>query len=92
MPVDKRTNSGGSGRNLDDVGISEEEAEHLLANDVAKVKSKLAKALPWIATLDEVRQAALYNMAFNLGVQGLLKFKNTLLFVQSGHYDLAADG
>jgi lysozyme len=32
----------------------------------------------------------LINMAFNIGVGGLLKFKNTLAHIRSGQYELAA--
>lgn len=80
----------GIGRNLDDVGISKDEAEYLLANDVAKVKIELGQALPWTSGLDQARLGALQNMAFNMGVKGLLKFKNTLSLIKAGQYDAAA--
>jgi len=38
----------GVGRNLDDVGITEDEAMEMLENDIERVKSQLAKALPWL--------------------------------------------
>jgi lysozyme len=38
-----------------------------------------------------VRADALLNMAFNLGVDGLLGFVNTLRYVRGGNYELAAD-
>ena len=59
-------------------GISEEEAALLLDNDIRDTTADLLTALPWVAGLDEVRKAALVNMAFNLGVQGLLGFRATL--------------
>lgn len=76
----------GVGRNLDDVGISDEEAEILLANDIARATSLLAEKLPWTVNLDEVRRAVLLNMTFNLGIFGLLAFKRTLELVQFGDY------
>jgi lysozyme len=81
----------GVGRNLEDRGISEDEARVLLENDVAQVESELAKALPWFVRLDEVRQRVLINMGFNLGVPGLLAFKQTLAAVERGDYTAASD-
>ena len=82
----------GYGRNLTDRGISETEARYLLMNDIQDHLSELRKALHWFDSLDEVRQEVLANMAFNLGVPGLLKFKNTLSAVHDGNYTTAAHG
>jgi lysozyme len=82
----------GVGRNLDDVGITPEEADHLLRNDVARVCADLDARLPWWRGLDEVRQRVLVNMGFNLGIAGLLGFKNTLRSVETGDYLGAAQG
>ena len=79
----------GVGRNLDDVGITEEEAEYLLQNDIDRVIVSLRRELPWIEQLDEVRQRVLYDMAFNLGIAGLLQFKKTLKAVKDGDYEQA---
>jgi len=38
------------------------------------------------------RQAVLVNMAFQMGIQGVQKFKKTLSLVEMGDYDGAADG
>lgn len=48
--------------------------------------------LPWIVNLDEARQGVLLNMAFQMGVNGLLGFKNTLAMVKNAEYNKAADG
>jgi lysozyme len=76
----------GVGRNLDDVGITEDEAFYLARNDIAKVAAQLTAALPWWKDLDETRQRVLANMAFNLGTAGLLGFRNTLELVRTGKY------
>ena len=77
----------GFGRNLDDVGITKGEAETLLWLDVAKVRNELEEKLPpWWSALDEVRQEVLINMGFNLGVNGLLKFKKMLSAVERKDY------
>ena len=81
----------GIGRNLEDKGITEQEALFMLNNDVDYFYGKLAKILPWLLNLDDVRQNVLVNMAFNLGVGGLLTFKNMLRLVSIGHYQEGAE-
>lgn len=81
----------GIGRNLTDRGISREEAEALLDNDIVLVVDGLSRELPWWSGLDDVRQLVLADMAFNLGLAGLLRFKNTLAYVKAGRYSDAAD-
>lgn len=80
----------GIGRNLDDVGISESEARYMLKNDITKFVSELTK-LDWFNGLDEPRQVAIANMAFNLGVEGLLDFKNMIDCIKCAKYKLAAE-
>lgn len=82
----------GIGRNLDDVGISEDEAQLMLENDIDRTMAELDRRMPWWRQLDEDRQRVIVNMAFNLGVTGLLGFKNTLASVQAGKYEDAAKG
>lgn len=67
-------------------------AEAQLIEDVKEHNAKLLKALPWVADLDRVRRNVLFNMAFNLGVDGLLGFKNTLEAVRTGRYNQASAG
>lgn len=62
----------------------------LLDYDIEEHTRPLYEALPWMHDLDPVRQAVLCDMSFNLGVQGLLKWKNTLRDVQEGRYASAA--
>ena len=80
----------GVGRNLEDRGITREESAVLLANDIADMERELQRALPWVARLDEVRARVLVDMAFNLGVVGLLAFKRTLAAIEAGQYQQAA--
>jgi lysozyme len=82
----------GVGRNLTDVGISRDEAEALLEHDIIRTLSGLNGALPWWTDLDPVRQRVLINMAFNLGIKGLLTFQNTLRAVREGRWQDAHDG
>jgi lysozyme len=71
-------------------GLRPVEIEFMLQNDIVDREQALAKRLPWISTLDEARRGALLNMSFQLGVDGLLAFKNTLRLVQAGQYTEAA--
>jgi len=80
----------GIGRNLDDRGITEAEAAHLLSNDIDDFQSRLTREIPWMVGLDPIRQRVLIDMAFNLGVPGLLKFKRTLAAIRGKEYDRAA--
>lgn len=80
----------GVGRNLDDKGISEAEAAVLLENDIAEHVALLDAKLPWWRKLDEARQNALANMCFNLGINGLLGFTNSLALLERGEYEKAA--
>jgi lysozyme len=82
----------GIGRNLDDKGISEAAARFLLGEDVLEVEAGLDEALPWWRQQEEVRQRVLANMAFNMGLAGLLQFTNTLAAVREGRYEDAASG
>jgi len=65
----------GIGRNIDDVGISKDEAIHLLENDIKQCKYDLHARYPVIKTLDETRQNVLVNMCFNLGIVRIAQFK-----------------
>jgi lysozyme len=67
-----------------------DEIEYLLANDVKRKTDGLNDALPWFHLLDERRQAVLIQMAFQMGLMGLLAFSTTLSHIRVGRYDEAA--
>lgn len=73
-------------------GISPAESAMLLANDIARVMADVRRRLPWFDRLDPARQGVLLNMAFQMGVDGLLGFRNTLAMIERGDYDGAATG
>lgn len=72
----------GVGRNLEGKGITEEEAFYLLSNDIDYFTEQLKNNIDWFDEIPEEKQNVLINMAFNLGVSGLLNFKNMLLAVK----------
>jgi len=81
----------GIGRNLEHVGLrSEAEARYLLRSDVLAIRAEIERSIQWVGDLNEVRQRVLMDMAFNLGVSGLMKFQKTLRHVAAGRYEAAA--
>ena len=80
----------GIGRNLEDKGITEQEALFMLNNDVDYFYSKLCRRIGWMKKLDDARQNVLVNMAFNLGIAGLMTFKKMLLACEHGNFKIAA--
>jgi lysozyme len=70
--------------------ITAEAARDLLAADIARTESGLDRHLPWWRKLDAARQDAIVEMAFNLGVGGLLTFHRFLAAVEAGNWKLAA--
>ncbi len=82
----------GYGRNLNDIGISEVEADLLLDNDIrwATRAAKRIFEFEWDA-LNEVRQAVLIDMAFNLGEVRLMRFFKMVAAVKRGDFKAAAD-
>lgn len=73
------------------VGISQVQCDALLAADIAHVTARLNLLIPWWVTLDPLRQDVLANLAFNLGVNGLMAWHHTLGFAQAGDYASAGN-
>ena len=83
----------GVGRNIDPnggIGLSNDEIDYLLANDVARVNKELIISFPWFAELDEVRKDAIMDMCFNMGLPRLMQFKKALGAMSAKNYDSAA--
>lgn len=72
------------------VGLRDDEIEMMLRNDIMDRVSQLSKRLAWFDALDEARQGVLVNMAFQLGIEGLMGFKTTLALISQGDYDQAS--
>ena len=81
----------GYGRNLDAKGITVQEAEILLLNDIIEAQKNLKLILPDAELLGENRYRALVNMVFNLGLHGFRKFKKMLKAIKEGDFDRAAE-
>ena len=87
-PADKFTI--GVGRNLEDRGISEDEAGYLLKNDIAGVLDDLDRNILWWRGLPTSQRLALANMCFNLGWPRLSRFKKMLAALKAGDVEKAA--
>jgi len=96
----------GIGRNLDDNpitleekavvgdwehGITKQGALYLLRNDISRFEKQLEQKISFWKSLDDERQYALLDMTFNLGLKGLLKFKNMLQAIEQKDYTLASE-
>ena len=81
----------GIGRNLTNRGISVTEALYLLGDDIFYFSGKLATYLSYFDELSENRQIVLIDMCFNLGLNGLLNFKNMINALEQHDYNAAAD-
>ena len=83
----------GVGRNIDQaggMGLSDDEIDYLLQNDVERVIKELAAEYSWFSDLDDVRRDAMVDISFNLGATRLRLFKRALAAMEVGNYSSAA--
>lgn len=71
---------------------SQGEAQTTLNADVDRCVAQLDRALPWWRGLDDVRQDAVAQMGFNMGVATLCEFVHALNYLRRGDYQNAAAG
>ena len=87
----------GVGRNIDadnGLGLSMQEVEYLLGNDIERVEQELVGALPWtidLLVIDSPRFDALVDLCFNLGLPRFLNFVKALDACADEDWDRAAD-
>lgn len=72
-------------------GITQEQALVLLSADIDTATRLANGALPWLHLIDEVRQGIIVEMVYQLGIQGMLGFKNMLQAMQSDDWSAASD-
>jgi lysozyme len=81
----------GVGRNLEDKGITEEEAMYLLRNDIKECRADLKELFrDQFYILSQNRQDALMNMRFNLGARGFRGFERMIAAIRRSDFRLAA--
>ena len=76
----------GYGRNLEDRGITEREAEELLDNDIEAIEAQLRNSFDFYMGLTDVRKAVLIDLTFNIGLGGVKGFKNMLAALDKQNY------
>ncbi len=82
----------GIGRNIDKHGgngLSMDEQLYLLNNDILRCRSELLRCDFYKNEINAVRQDALVELCFNMGLSGLLKFVKMLSFFQEKNYKAA---
>lgn len=82
----------GVGHNLDAKPLSPRAVAVILDDDISDAIDDLDRHTPWWRTLDGARQLVMAEMCFNLGIGGLLTFRNTLTAMETGRYTDAAEG
>ncbi|NQZ10293.1 MAG: lysozyme, partial [Algicola sp.] len=55
-------------------------------NDISAINRQLTEKLPFIKDITDNRKQVLLNMAFNLGIYGLLKFRRMLNAMDCADY------
>jgi len=81
----------GIGFNLDDVGLSLEESQVILGMRLNKIDSILDSSINIYHALNDERQAALCDMAYQMGVKGLLSFKRSIELLEKEEWNAAAN-
>ena len=80
----------GVGRNIEDVGISRDEALMLLENDIRECHADLYRIFPAFHGIAPGRQYALVDLRFNLGPSRFRSFKRMIAAIKSENWDQAA--
>lgn len=70
--------------------MSKEAADKILKKKLAKLTSKIYDAIPWLNNSPKEVQEVVIEMAYQMGVGGVLKFKNTLNFIKENEYKNAS--
>ena len=87
----------GCGRNISSspinkgIGVSDDEIDYMLQNDIERTIKELSSEYPWFNELEEgARKDAIINMHFNLGRPRFAKFKKAIAHMEAANHDMAA--
>lgn len=80
----------GVGRNLDTRGITQEESRFLLSHDLEQAEHDARIYFHAFDFLTDARKMVLIDMAFNLGLAGLLRFKKLQAALERQDFSAAA--
>ena len=81
----------GYGRNFDDVGLSEYEAEFLLLQDIKHATKRLTTTFPNFYDFTVNRQAALIDLMVNIGSRKFLLFRKMIIAIKRNDWEDAAN-
>jgi len=81
----------GVGRNLDSLGLTRDECLYLLDGDIGRCDRELQYRFKWYFDIGRVRQEAMINLCFNLGITRLKTFKKALAAMADHDFETAAD-
>lgn len=81
--IDARKGGGISPIEADHMGgvsfpLTMREAEYLLDNDIDQAQNESMRAWPWFLDLDDTRQEVFLCMVFQMGLEGVSGFTNTI--------------
>ena len=74
------------GRNIQEIGLSEDEIEYLLQNDIKRCENELREIFPDFDELPENVRLVLIDMDFNLGKSRFLIFKKMIQAVKEQNW------
>jgi len=80
----------GYGRNIQERGISEQEAEYLLMNDIKDALRECAGLFPLFPEFSEARRNALVDMMLNMGLPTFLEFQHMIKAINKDEWNKAA--
>ena len=80
----------GVGRNIEERGLSDDEIDYILNNDVNIATDELVDTFSWYPDLDDVRQRVVVDMVFNLGMPRFKQFQNMISAIEAGDWPEAA--
>ncbi len=88
---DRGNPSIGVGMNLNTETLPEDLAIEWSTRKRVKIQNDLMERLDFFELLDDVRQAVLVDMSYNMGVNGLMAFTKTLDLIRRKEYQEAAN-
>jgi lysozyme len=87
--VGRNIDAGDNGRSLG-LGLSDDEVDYLLRNDIDRVVEELDDEFSWFAGLNDARSDAMVDISFNLGQTRLRGFRKALEAMESGEWEEAS--
>lgn len=80
----------GYGRNVEDRGVTRDEADVMLRNDIMMAIKELRAAFEWFEDLPQPAKRGLVNMHVNLGLPRLRGFRRMLAALEGYKFEKAA--